>query len=335
MDGLWRQRMLGDESLELRELNERLESYLQRVSLLEQENGVLRGEIQTLAQSPGAAHGKRRELEQGLQCMRAALAEGWGAAGRAALERDRLREEVRLAGQQRAGEERRRARAQGELGEGRRGLEEERRGLEALGRKAQALEGQLRSLAAAHREERERLLRGEGSRPAASPCPLGPPQPPLLALPAGPAELCAQHLGQLCQGSADIYQRELGLAERALAETRGRLDALREERRQSRLRLQALRSELEGLRDRRGLLEERASQQSRSQQDQLAGFQATISLLEQDKESLAAKMDIILEEQHQLMRIKLALSLEVATYRYPGAPFYRAYVHSKIPHTAM
>lgn len=45
-------RALGEESLQMWDLNKRLEAYLARVKFLEEENEVLRAEIQSTKSSP-------------------------------------------------------------------------------------------------------------------------------------------------------------------------------------------------------------------------------------------------------------------------------------------
>ncbi|XP_067878598.1 tanabin-like [Heterodontus francisci] len=309
MEATLKQRALGGESFELRELNERLEVYLHRVTLLEQENTSLRGEIQALKRIP--ASGKRRELEEELEQLRDSLEERWREVDQAALERDSLREELRLVQERCAGEASRGDEARRQLAESRRELDEEKRAQVGLGRKALTLEGELKFLEGLHQEEIGNLQE-ERSRalPSLAQCPV--PSPGLCPQ---EVDLYSQKLSQIWKGSLEIYQKELVKMEHGLAEARGRQETVKEEKRQSRLKLLSLQKEMEVLRERKGLLEGRASQQNEKQQQDLEEFQATIGLLEQDKESLAAKMDRILDEQRQLMQTKLALSLEVATYR--------------------
>ncbi|XP_067832121.1 tanabin-like [Heptranchias perlo] len=311
MDSTVRQRPLEDESFEFRDLNGRLESYLQRVSFLEQENALLRGEIETLKRSP-ASGGERTELEEGLELLRGSLGERWRERDRVALECENLQEEVRLAKGRCRDEVSLQERAKRQLAEGQKVLEEEKRGRAGLGRKVLMLEGELKLLEALHQEERG-SLQEERARSLTSPALC-----PLVAAPS----LCPQDLGHYSQklselwaGSLEIYGKELANMERSLAEARERQEKAREERRRNQLKLQALQQELEALRERKGLLEGQLSQQSQNQQEGLQEFQATIELLEQDKQSLTAKMDQILDEQRELMQMKLALSLEVATYR--------------------
>ncbi|XP_051901731.1 nestin [Pristis pectinata] len=308
METVSRQRELGQESAQLRELNERLECYLQRVSVLERENSSLREHIQQLKPGPHDG-GKQKELEEALEAVRLELAEGWRETDRAALRRDSLLEELRLVSESCCREARLRASVEGELAERRRWLEEEQRSREGLEGKVRRLQEELGQLEEAQRGERELLLQEIAKGP------LRCPAAPLPALSPRDVQLCLGDVDLRWTEARDLYRDELARMERTVSEAGLRQEAVKEETRLNRQRVQGLRGELEVLREKKRQLEGRLRQQSRAREQDTQRLQATMAELELDKESLAAKMDQIVEDQRELMQMKLALSLEVATYR--------------------
>ncbi|XP_072917492.1 uncharacterized protein [Hemitrygon akajei] len=307
METVSRQRELGQESVQLRALNERLECYLQRVAVLEKENSTLRDHIQAL--KPGPDGGRRKELEAELEALRQELTEGLRETDRAALQRDTLLEEVRLVAERCCGEARLRTSAEKELAERRRWLEEEQRGRKGLEGKVRMFQDELGHLEEVQREERNVLLQ-ETARNS-----LRCPTAPVAAISPPDLRLCLGEVDLKWTEARDLYRDELTRLERVVSEAGLRQEAAREETRLNRHRLQGLRGELEALREKRRQLEERLRQQNRASEQDTQRLQATVGELERERETLAAKMEQIVEEQRQLMQMKLALSLEVATYR--------------------
>ncbi|XP_059837152.1 tanabin-like [Hypanus sabinus] len=260
METVSRQRELGQESVQLRALNERLECYLQRVAVLEKENSTLRDHIQAL--KPGPDGGRRKELEAELEALRQELSEGLRETDRAALQRDALLEEVRLVAERCCGEARLRTSAEKELAERRRWLEEEQRGRKGLEGKVRMFQDELGHLEEVQREERNVLLQ-ETARSS-----LRCPTAPVAAISPPDLRLCLGEVDLKWTEARDLYRDELTRLERVVSEAGLRQEAAREETRLNRHRLQGLRGELEALREKRRQLEERLRQQNRaSEQD--------------------------------------------------------------------
>uniref|UniRef100_A0A8C4UPA4 IF rod domain-containing protein n=1 Tax=Falco tinnunculus TaxID=100819 RepID=A0A8C4UPA4_FALTI len=92
---LSRRLALGEESLQMWDLNKRLEAYLARVKFLEEENEVLRAEIQSAKGSP-AGDSWRAKYEEELRTLRDALDHAFREKCTAELARDNLYEELSL-----------------------------------------------------------------------------------------------------------------------------------------------------------------------------------------------------------------------------------------------
>ncbi|GCC43299.1 hypothetical protein chiPu_0027531, partial [Chiloscyllium punctatum] len=239
MEAPLRQRAVGGESFELRELNERLECYLQRVGALEQENTRLQSELDSLRRLPptGGAGGMEGEL----QCARVSLAEGWGQLDSLALERDSLLDEVGQLQESCARQGRQRDQLVRELTRRRRELEEEERGRLGLVNRLQALERERKVLEGTHQEELGRLREERASwAPSLGTTPAPSPQ----ALGSGDWELYREQFRALCEHSREAYRQEVARLERALAQGSERERSARERRKQAQVELRALEKEL-------------------------------------------------------------------------------------------
>ncbi|KAM3828427.1 synemin [Vipera latastei] len=298
------QRDEWDEQSELRELNARLELYVRRVRDLEQENRLLAQELVALRGREGRAC-RWQETEQEVAELRRVVAELSRAKGEAEVEREALRQErerlERLSAQ--AGELRRR-RLEPELAQ-------QQQRLAGLRADCAALEALLEQLLG----ERERLREARKQRPAA----LLPAPRVLRAGRVDGRRLEADYALELrwsCAQSLERYEAEL----RALQELEGRLGhqelrKLRAQSQESHRRLEELWRrcrELCALGQR--LEEERLAQQERHGAE-LAEYQMIIEALEEEKNYLTMSIAEFLKDYHELLQVKAALSLEIATYR--------------------
>ncbi|XP_066466511.1 nestin [Tiliqua scincoides] len=300
--------------LGLGELNRRLEAYLARVQSLEGEHARLRAQVAHLrrGQAEGEPPSWRARLQGEVEALRARLEAACGEAQRAGLDRDGLREEAerlsrRCLQERAAQEEARRA-----LAEGKRALEEERRAQIWLRERGAQLESEREALREAHREEVAALQLQRGR-----PCLLERPLPPRALPPQQPPELdgLARGLAQLCSGALEGYRAEVARLQGALDRARGQLRDATEDARQDQLRLQQLQRELAGLQARKGVLEEGVARLWQRQQGDGEKVQLAIEALEEEKRVLRTQIAQVLEDQQQLMQLKMSLSLEVATYR--------------------
>ncbi|XP_045898074.1 nestin-like isoform X1 [Micropterus dolomieu] len=118
---------LGEEKHQMLNLNRRLETYLSRVKLLEEENALLAKELHGLRRSNQGASIRRKGLEEELRKARLEVDVAWRDRVHAELEVGRLTEEVQALDLQRQRDARDQVKAKTKLDQSRRELEEEQR----------------------------------------------------------------------------------------------------------------------------------------------------------------------------------------------------------------
>uniref|UniRef100_A0A8C9L8L9 IF rod domain-containing protein n=1 Tax=Pavo cristatus TaxID=9049 RepID=A0A8C9L8L9_PAVCR len=310
MEGFVGARALGEESLQMWDLNKRLEAYLARVKFLEEENEGLRAEIQSTKESP-AGDPRRARYEEELRSLRDALHRAFTEKCAAELARDNLYEEVQHVRSRCQKEQAAREEAKRQLSSSKKELEEERRAQIWLKERAVQLEKEVEALLEVHEEEKAGLDQElasfsqslEGFRCA-----------PVAFQPVE-VEDYSKRLSEIWRGAVETYKAEVSQLERALGQAKENLWQVAEDNQQSQLQLRQLEKELVGLKVRKEMLEESLGQQWQEQHGEAEKFQLAIEALEQEKQSLQVQIAQVLEDRQQLMHLKMSLSLEVATYR--------------------
>ncbi|XP_036988562.2 nestin [Artibeus jamaicensis] len=299
---------LGEESFQMWELNRRLEAYLARVKALEERYELLSTELDGLRAQSGDTSWRVRADDE-LAALRALVDQRWREKHAAEVARDSLEEEVEsVAGrcqQQRLARER----MEDEVARSRRAVEAEKCAQAWLSTRVAELERELEALRAAHEEERAGLILPAAGPPGRPNPTRGPPGP-------GPeVEELARRLGEAWRGAVSGYQERVARMETALGQARQRLGSVVQAARKGRLELQQLHTERSGLQDRRAALVQRLEGCWQERLRATEKFQLAVEALEQEKQDLQTQIAQVLEGQQQLSRLKMSLSLEVATYR--------------------
>lgn len=240
-------------------LNRRLETYLNRVKLLEEENTLLAKEIQALRRSRHGASTRRKGLEEELQQTRLELDAAWRDRVHTELEVGRLTEEFQGLDLQRQREAQAHIKAKTMVDQSRKELEGEQRAQIWLREKVNHLEHEMRLLVQTHQEDvahfEATLIHSKAT------------MPPTLAQRSNQAPNLL-HLGQeysqratrAWQEAAETYQGQLAQLEESLNQARGRLTQVDQEKREIQLKLQALEKEIASAQNVRLHLEKSAAQ---------------------------------------------------------------------------
>ncbi|XP_067425731.1 nestin [Emydura macquarii macquarii] len=310
MEGFLTGQALGEESLQMWDLNKRLEAYLARVKFLEEENELLRAEIQRTKESR-VESSWRCKYEEELSALRATLDDAFREKYTAELARDNLYEEIQHVKSSCQRERAAREGAKKQLAMSKKELEEERRAQIWLKERAAQLEKEAEALVEVHEEEKAGLDQEiaifsqslENFR-------TGP-----VAFQPVEVEDYSKRLSEIWRGAVETYKSEVSQLESSFCQAKENLWKAVEGNRQNQLQLQQLEKELAGLKARKGMLEESLSRQWQDQRGEAEKFQLALESLEQEKQALSVQIAHVLEERQQLMHLKMSLSLEVATYR--------------------
>ncbi|XP_014116385.1 PREDICTED: nestin [Pseudopodoces humilis] len=303
-------RALGEESLQMWDLNKRLEAYLARVKFLEEENEVLRAEIQSSKNSP-AGDSWRVKYEEELRALRDALDLAFREKCTAELARDNLYEEVQQVKSRCQKEQAAREEAKKQLSLSRKELEEERRAQIWLKERAVQLEKEVEALLEVHEEEKAGLDQEIASFSHSLESFRCAP----VAFQPVEVEDYSKRLSEIWKGAVETYKTEVYQLEDSLCQAKENLWKAVEDNQQSQLQLQHLEKDLAGLKVRKEMLEESLAQQWQEQRGEAEKFQLAMEALEQEQQSLRVQIARVLEDRQQLMHLKMSLSLEVATYR--------------------
>ncbi|XP_043935726.1 nestin [Protopterus annectens] len=306
-----RNQTMGTESQQMYELNKRLEGYLSRVKFLEQENELLKEEIQELQLEQSKTSWKN-EYQKELRALRESLDELYRDKSQTELERDRMYDELLLMKDRWQKEKQEQELVKQKVKESKQELEEETRAHNWLKQKAFQLEDELQLLQDAHEEEKLSLQQ-EVSERSYSFTELRPAHTP--AYPAIEVQEYTSQLSEIWKGAVRSYQEEIDQMEASLQDAKDQLQSIAREKKEAYQLLQNLQRELDSLQVRKEMLEKSVMKHQQEQQDCRHEFQSEIDSMEDEKEELRQQIVQILKDRQKLMELKMSLSLEVATYR--------------------
>ncbi|NXP75820.1 TANA protein, partial [Ramphastos sulfuratus] len=269
MEALPGPRSLGEESLQMWDLNKRLEAYLARVKFLEEENEALRAEIRSAEGGP-VGEPWRAKYEEELRALREQLDLLFREKCKAELTRDSLCQEVEKVSSRWQKEQEAREEAKKELKLRRKELEEERGAQLWLKEKAAQLQKEVETLLEVHQEEKAELEQEvcnlsqslESFRGA-----------PAAAFQPGEVEDYSKRLSEIWKGAVETYKAEVSQLEGSLCRAKENLWKVVEDKQQCQLQLRRLEKELEGLRGQKELLEENLARQWQEQRGEAEKLQ--------------------------------------------------------------
>ncbi|KAL1259600.1 hypothetical protein QQF64_010177 [Cirrhinus molitorella] len=299
-----------EEKYQMLELNQRLESYLGHVKLLEEENKLLREEIHTLKSSREAT-GQRKAQEDALSQARRMLEEAWRKKDRVELEVENLIEDIEVVSFQRQKAKNAQADAQRKLMESRKELEEERQAQIWLREKVGQLEKDLLLQMQVHQDNMETM---QGSLKQTKQVLMAPHPIQTTSIPDLGQEY-SHRAAQAWQEATNNYQRLAGHLEESLNEAKANMAKIRQEKNENQHQVQHLGKELESTKTKRQMLEKNLVQQKEEHKQELHHLQAQVDALELEKDSLGQQIDSLMVDRQNLLQVKMSLGLEVATYR--------------------
>lgn len=265
---------LSEDKHQMLNLDHRLETYLSRVKLLEEENLLLAQEIQALRCLDEKEASQRKSLEEKLRQARLEVDSAWRERAHLELQVGRLMEELQDLDAQRQREARAQLEANKLLGHSRKELEQEQRAQTWLSETVAQLEQEARHLTQAHR--------GDVAHLEATPNRSRATRPPTVAQRADQrAEVLrlgqeySQQATRAWQEAAQAHQGQLARLEDSVGQARSHLMQANQEKSRSRLKLQVLEKELAAAQDIKMHLEKSVAQQGRNHGQQVQELQVS------------------------------------------------------------
>ncbi|KAA0703365.1 Nestin [Triplophysa tibetana] len=302
--------LFQEEKYQMLELNQRLESYLGCVKLLEEENKLLREEIHTLKNNRDPP-GQHKAQEEVLNQTRKIKEKTWREKDRVEMEVENLIEDIEMVSVQRQKEKTAQAEAQRRLTDSRKALEEERRAQIWLRAKGAQLEKDLMLQKQVHQENMQSL---QASLKQTKQVLMAPQSIHTTSIPDIGQEY-SQRAAQVLKEATSNYQRQVGCLEESLNQAKSNMAKIDQEKRENQHELQYVAKELESTKIKREMLEKHMVQQREEHRQVLQHFQAKVDALEEEKDTLGQEIDSLMMDRQNLLQVKMSLGLEVATYR--------------------
>ncbi|XP_077432869.1 nestin [Vanacampus margaritifer] len=299
---------MAHEKHQMLDLNRRLQNYLGRVKLLEEENTLLGQEIQALRHGHQGASVREKSLKEDLHRARAELDQVWRERVYAQMDVCKLSEEIQIVERHWQKEARAQAEVKAMMEVSKKELEEEHGAQRWLRERIRQMEEEMEHLVRNHEAEVARLetvLSHSAAPPRAA---------PTLDLLQLEQEL-SQQASRAWQETAEVYQAQLDQLEAGLRETAAHLDQTERHKNEYQVQLRTMERERISEGDVRRQLEETAEQQREDHRRQINTLQEHWEGLEKEKQHLGQQLDFLVQENRGLLQQKMSLGLEVVTYR--------------------